>query len=324
MTQSEGGSVRPAIRRRRTRRHRRHRLLQRALRVTVIIFFTVGLSAVVLRHFSPSLFRSTPSVVPTWQESEASRSRLLLANQEQLFRPQTARLVYPYSVVPGGFENAREMKWIAEHDPVVAEHYAGFDYDHAREVRLVLARTVYVSYRIGNHVYWTHRRVSLHKGEKLITDGKMTARARCGNRVEEVPQKVMSAEEPPVAKFEEPIGDGKGTAMQSPPVPFESALLTRPAAPGAEPTAPLSLYNPISGGGWTPLFPPPLPGGSVCPPIKKGGGKEPVTGGVNNKKKKGGPCSGPPESVPETATWLLLVFGITVIYLSSRRRFVRA
>jgi hypothetical protein len=318
VTQLEDGKVKLAIRRRRTRRHRRNRLIQRAFRVLGIIFFTVGISAVVLRHFSPSLFRSTQSVVPSWQEAEASRSHLLLANQEQLFRPQTARPIYQYSVVPGGFENARELKWIAEHDPVVAAHYAGFDYEHAREVRLILARSVYVSYRIGNQVYWTHRRVSLHKGEKLITDGKMTARARCGNRVEEVPQKVMSAEEPPVAKFEEPVGDGLGTALQSPPIPFESALLTRPVTPGSEPTAPLSLYNPISGGGWTPLFPPPLPGGSVCAPNKKGA-KEPTS---SNKNKKGGPCSVPPETVPESGSWLLLASGIVGVFWSARRKLV--
>jgi hypothetical protein len=286
------------------------------------MFFTVGLSGVALRHFSPSLFRSAQSAIPGRQEAEANRTRLLLANQEQLFRPHTARPVYPYSVVAGGIENARELKWIAEHDPVVAAHYAGFDYDRAREVQLVLARSVYVSYRIGNRVYWTRRRVKLHKGEKLITDGKMTARARCANRVEELPQKVMSSSEPPVAKFEEPVGPSQGTAVQSPPVPFESALLTRPGAPGAEPTAPLTLYNPISGGGWTPLFPPPISGGSACPPAKKG---DKEANAVSGDKKKGGPCSGPPpESVPEPASWLLMASGIAGIYWSARRKLARA
>ena len=83
---------------------------------------------------------------------EASRHLLLLAQQESL-RQIENRPVYPYSVVPGGVTDARELKWAAQHDPVVASHYAGFDYDHARVVRLLLARAAYVSYRIGNDVY---------------------------------------------------------------------------------------------------------------------------------------------------------------------------
>ena len=63
-----------------------------------------------------------------------------ILSQERQPRP-----VYPYSVVPGGVEDAKELKWVAEHDPVVAAHYAGFDYNHAQVVRLTLARTVYMS-----------------------------------------------------------------------------------------------------------------------------------------------------------------------------------
>src|SRR5207237_2988788 len=146
-----------------------------------------------------------------------------------------------------------ELKWVAEHDPVVAAHYAGFDYDHARVVRLVLARTAYVSYRIGGHVYWTRRRVTIHKGEKVITDGKITARARCANRIEELPQQATASPEPPVAKFEEPMRAGNGTAVQQPPVPFQSALLNRPGVSTFEPNPPLSLYSPVSAGGWAPF-----------------------------------------------------------------------
>jgi hypothetical protein len=81
--------------------------------------------------------------------TEASRDLVLHAQQEAL-RSMEGRTVYKYSVVPGGVRDARELKWAVEHDPIVAAHYAGFDYDHARVVRLVLARTAYVSYRIGN------------------------------------------------------------------------------------------------------------------------------------------------------------------------------
>jgi hypothetical protein len=324
VTRPEAGSVRIGMRRQRTRRHRRNLLIRRFLSVLVLGFFIGGFSAVALRHFSPSLFHSTTQNGPDRQQAEASREHAVLAN-EASFRPNTeARPVYPYSVVPGGVEDARELKWVAEHDPIVAAHYAGFDYDHARVVRLVLARTAYVSYRIGNHVYWTRRRISLHKGEKVITDGKITARARCANRVEEVPQQATSSSEPPVAKFEAPIRPADGTAIENPPVPFMSALLNRPGVPGFEPSFPMSLYSPFSGGHWLPLAPPPLPTGALCAPGKKA--KEADAGAASTGKNKKGACgsTGPPETVPEPGTWLLVASGLAGLYWQARRKLARA
>ena len=83
---------------------------------------------------------------------EASRQAFASAQQAAEHNLEN-RPVYPYSIVPGGVRDAADLKWAAEHDPVVAAHYAGFDYDHARVVRLVLAQTAYVSYRMGNKVY---------------------------------------------------------------------------------------------------------------------------------------------------------------------------
>jgi len=324
LTQPESGIIRTEFPRRRTRRHRRNRLLRRGSFLLTLALLAAVLSAVAVRQLSPSLFVSSSSSVPPRWQAEDSRTRLLLTNAEQAFRPRAdARPVYPYSVVPGGIEDARELKWVAEHDPVVAAHYAGFDYDHARVVRLVLARTAYVSYRIGSRVYWTRRRVTLHKGEKVITDGRMTARARCANRIEEVPQQATSSSEPPVAKFEDPFRAGDGTAAHSPPVPFQSALLNRPGMPGFEPNPPLSLYSPLSGGGWAPFAPPPLPGGGVCGLNKKKGDKENDGDSDDKGKKKRGPCGGPSESVPEPGTWLLMASGLAGIYWNARRKLAR-
>jgi hypothetical protein len=215
------------------------------------------------------------------------------------------------------------LKWVAEHDPIVAAHYAGFDYARAQVVRLVLARTVYVSYRIGNHIYWSRRRLILHKGEKLITDGRITARVRCANRVEETPQQQAAAPaEPPVARFDEPVKAGSGTAMQSPPFPFESTLLNRPVTPGLEPAGPLSLYDPFVGGNFIALAPPPLPEG-LCSPIKKKGNGIEITS-TGGKKKKLGPCGGGGvEIVPEPGTWLLFASGLVLICWQARHKFAR-
>lgn len=240
------------------------------------------------------------------------------------------RPVYPYSVVPGGVRDARELKWAAEHDPVVAAHYAGFDYDHARIVRLTLARTVYLSYRIGNKVYWTAHRVSLKKGETVLTDGKITARTRCANRVEEMPQQATSRLEPPAIKFEEQIHPIIGTAVAPPPVPFESSLLNRNPVPGLGPAPPLSLYDPLNNGNGIPISPPPLP--QLCGiGIKKRGSGDPnggltgiETGKFHKKKPTIDPCeTGGGTEVPEPGTWILLASGLSGICWKARQKFAR-
>jgi len=287
----------------------------------LVVFFAAGLSAVALRHLSPSLLRSAQNNPDfSRQAAEDARIRRLVASELALRPKASARPVYPYSVVPGGVEDARELKWVAEHDPIVAAHYAGFDYNHARVVRLTLAQTVYVSYRIGNHVYWTRHRITLHKGEKLITDGKITARARCANRVEEIPQQLNSAPEPPVAKFEEPVGPSEGSSMAVPPVVFESALLNRPGVGGIEPLPPpLSLYAPFSGGGVVPISPPPLPNGVCAPPRKPVKGEGAAFADIGKKKKGTGPC-GTTGEVPEPGTWLMLITGVIALGWLARRK----
>jgi hypothetical protein len=320
VTEFGEGAV-PKVRRRRTRRHRRNRLIRRLLAFAAITVCLAGASALALRYLSPSLFRAQ-SAPPTFKEAELSRDRLITLNELLSSAPSADRPVYPYSVIPGGVEDARELKWIAEHDPVVAAHYAGFDYDHAKVVRLTLARTVYLSYRIGNHVYWTRHRITLHKGEKVITDGRMTARIRCANRVEDVPQHLVSPMEPPEVAFDQPSGTGIGTAMQQPPVPFQTALVNH-AGPGLGPVGPLGLYDPLGGGGWTPISPPPVPAG-LCKPGKKPGeggkGCCPGEGGIG--KGKTSPCR--TGEVPEPATWILFVSGLAAIYWQARRRMARA
>jgi hypothetical protein len=285
--------------------------MRRAVSAAALVALGLLISAAVLLRLGPSVFRAPGSVETDRQSAEASLERLLQVEQEAL-RSLDDRPVYPYSVVPGGVRDAQELKWAADHDPVVAAHYAGFDYDHARIVRLVLARTAYVSYRIGNKVYWTRHRVSLKKGETLITDGKITTRTRCANRVEEAPQQLSSSPEPPAAKFEEPIHPSVGTAIESPPVPFQSALLSRPGLPEPAPLPALSLSSPFGNGVWVPIAPPPLP--SVCGVSKpKGGG-----GGTGGHKGTGNPCpSG--GVVPEPDTWLLVASGLAAIYWKARR-----
>ncbi len=279
----------------------------------------MGFASVALRHLSPSLFRAGRNPEANGRAAEA-RNILQLTQQESL-RQMENRPVYPYSVVPGGVRDARELKWATEHDPVVAEHYAGFDYGRAHVVKVVLAREVYVSYRIGSRLYWTRHPIRLKKGETLLTDGSMTARTRCGNRVEETPQQATSNFEPPAAKFDEPMLPAMGTSTAALPAPLQTAL-NHPADFG-----PLSFYDPLEGGNWVPIAPPPLPLQSVCGVVTK----KPLSGqvdvfpteaGSGKNKKTINPCETGGE-VPEPASWLLMISGLAAVCWKARHRFAR-
>lgn len=317
------------IRKRRSRRHLRNRRVQRALLIFFCAAFTFAFSAIALRYLSPSLFHDAANAGPDRKSAEASRN-LFLASQKEALGQIEGRAVYKYSVVPGGVRTVSELRWAAEHDPVVAAHYAGFDYDHARVVKLVLARTAYVSYRIGNKVYWTRHRVSLKKGETVITDGKMTARGRCANRVEEMPQQATSESEPPAEKFDEPIQPMPGTAVTTPPVPFQSALMNRNPPPGLGSTVPLSSYDPIASGGITPILPAALPVCGIGAPKKTKGSASVETPSLSSdgkKKKKSAPCGagggGGGAEVPEPGTWLLMASGVAGLYWKTRHKLSR-
>ncbi len=307
----------PRVRvRRRTRRHRRNRLIRRSL--LALVFVVGGLTGAALLPIDYSSFLNaswSSHPAPEWSDQSDVRRDLALSAAQMDAPSKNVRPVYPYSIVPGGIHDPKELESVFEHDPVVAAHYRGFDFRRARVVQLTQDRTVYVSYRIAGRVYWTTKRVLLHRGEKVITDGKMTLRTRCGNQVSETPRQEVSPHEPSIAKMERPIQLDPGDAMLIPfPNNFESAL-TRPDLPVFNPGRP--AYSLITNnGGLLSLYPPPLPS---CGPTKtkKGGSAGVSTGG---KKGKGEDCSHPVSEVPEPGTLILLSTGIVGAYLRSRKK----
>jgi len=113
--------------------------------------------------------------------------------------------VYPYSVVPGGLNSADSLRRAAAGDRAVARHFADFHYDNARFVRVEQPREVYVSYRIRDTIFWTQKRIRLHIGEMLLTDGKITARAKCGNQISDTAKPEVSKEEPEEDILDQPV-----------------------------------------------------------------------------------------------------------------------
>ena len=294
---------------------------RRRVRWTIALFAVIGLvylGAWWIFSVRPSWSSRTNSDQADlkWTQGDLSRNLARLARTSvsaPIALPR--RVVYPYSVIPGGVQTGDDLREVSEHDRVVGSHYAGFDFRHARILELDQPRLVYLSYRMGDKVYWTAKRIRLHKGEKLITDGKTTARARCANQISEKAQPAVSPAEPPAAKFEEPFD---GTAGQ---IPFPgdiAALGPARELSGLGAAGPPGLQTsnlaPLPGGGLPPVFPPPIPS-KGCPPAATGKLASALESGKNN------PCSShkPPPPVPEPTTILLVSSGIAGIYWRRRK-----
>jgi hypothetical protein len=203
-------------------------------------------------------------------------------------------------VVPGGVKHSDDLRRAAEHDAVVWRHYARFQFEHARLIRATEAHEVYLSYRLRDRIFWTRKKVHLHRGELLLTDGKITARARCGNQVSETPKPDVSEEEPAEDVFDKPVAE-----LEPPTLPIRSSLLP-PSLPGANPVSP---YGPqVFTGGF--LFPYVPYGVPIAPRLCKmpDGNEKPC---IPHRHK--------PPVVPEPATLVLISSGLAAVYWRYRK-----
>jgi hypothetical protein len=261
--------------------------------------------------FLASSFSSRPAA--EWNSADVRRDLAFSATPgvDPGAPSKEARPVYPYSIVPGGVHDPKELERVFERDPVVAAHYRNFDFRRARVIQLTEDKTVYVSYRIAGRVYWTTKRVRLRRGEKVITDGKMTLRTRCGNQVSDTARKEVSPNEPAIAKLENPIRLDPGTSTVIPyPTEFESSLARSNLPVFAMAPPGYSLIS--NSGGLLSLYPPPLPS---CTKKKKSG-----SGGTTSGKSGGTDCSSPPGQVPEPGSFVLLGTGLAGAFMRYRHK----
>jgi len=226
--------------------------------------------------------------------------------QPATIQARNRRLVYPYSVVPGGVRSVDELESAAAHDPVVAEHYNGFDYKHARLVEVNQPKLVYLSYRRGDHIYWTRKQASLRVSEKLLTDGHTTARTRCGNQVSVLPQAATLPEEPTIAELDRPDAVASGreelfpTNLSSELLPLDPEMPLLSSGNAFLGGPPPSGFMPVPiGGGSGPVT---LPTGNGCPPNE-----------TNNSKSCQHTPPPPPPPVPEPGTVVLMLSGTAAL-----------
>jgi hypothetical protein len=219
--------------------------------------------------------------------ADPARSFLLINSD-----PSQPRPLFPLSVIPRGVASAQELKAVLAHDPVASAHYAGFSVANSRIVKVEKTRAVYVSYRLGNQIFWTKNRMLLRRGETLISDGRNSARTRCGNRISDVAVLPTSAHEPPMKMLEQPA-EFKDPQFEENPLDFTPLLF-------AGNTEPLP------------------PGNSFIPPPGSGGSAPPIglpIGCCGSIPPTDPPVKPPPVTTPEPGTWVLLMFGIVFLCL---------
>ncbi len=272
---------------------RKRRRTRRIFLVTVALVIVTAVWSATHWKSNTALIRNDASAVTSEQSPHEE--------------PSDAYPLYPYSVIPHGAHSRAALDQAIAHDPVVQKHYEDFDYANAKVVKLVAARTAYMSYRIGSQIYWTRGKMRLKEGEELLTDGLHYARARCGNRISDVPEVPTRRKDPPPEAFDTPVERRIAELPQlGPPVfwwppPWESTqgpppsplppVVVPPAGPGTPGFPIIPIVPIVPGGGPFPgVLPPPL-----VPPT-------PVT------------------PVPEPATMILVGSGFAAWIVARRRK----
>ena len=240
----------------------------------------------------------------TAQSSTASKSEASVEKVNADSRP-----VYRYSVVPGGVRTPEELIEAMARDAVVAGHYAGVDKAKLTTGRLDKPLQAHVSYRVGDRVYWTKRKVTLQAGEQVLTDGQTLVRGRCGNNISVDPLLPTLDNEPKPDVFDSivaPLSTNSLVKLDPAHSYFTPQDLKTPQGPGSgrtfgNPSVGFAGPPPVGGGG-TPGTPS-GPSGDETPHSVPPGGNPPCEAPAATISRVGDrpaviPCGNPPGGNP--------------------------
>jgi hypothetical protein len=221
---------------------------------------------------------------------------------------EEVRKVYPYSIVPGGAKTVDDAK-LAMARPDVRANYANVDFSKLRQEKLATNLSGYVSYRWGDKIYWTAKKLTLRAGETVFTDGTHTVRGRCLNCYSAFPMLPIRPNEPSEKVLDLAV-DVPVFAYKFPLLPLETPAL--PAPPGElTPTVPILPLTAIKppGGIWFPIIP-------IIPPIHRHHPGSPTTPITTITPGSPPPPPPPPVAVvPEPKYGWLLVAGFFALVL---------
>ena len=209
----------------------------------------------------------TPAVVSphrlAWHHPQIERHLAPVAYVTTMVVKDTKRKVYPYSIVPGGAETLLEAKH-AITDPAVKANYANVNLAQLKQVKLTENLSGYVSYRWGEKIYWTKKRLTLKAGETVFTDGTNIIRGRCLNCYSALPMMPTRPSEPTEVVFNAPtempvtVYSFPKLPVLAPELPIPPGELT-PIVPTILPAV-VSTVGKTGGGFWFPIIP-------IIPPI---------------------------------------------------------
>jgi hypothetical protein len=284
---------------------------RRRVGALAVLFLEIVLVSVALQYRHDQAYRNSTDGNASTTLKKTPADSDWLAPVPELH--QTARILYPYSVIPGGVRNSAELRNAVAHDEVVARHYSDFNLRDVRVAPLPAARAVFVSYRVGNQIFWTKNKLNLPAGETVVTDGEHMARTRCGNRISEAPVGPVLGNEPSPEAMEIPADGGMLAAPESSPeLPLTAPPMTAIVVP---PQTPASIFIPII----PPLFPiggtpssPGIPTGPLPPPS----GTSPPSGPPPPPPP---PVTPPPISTPEGSDLLMLIAGCASVWLLRKK-----
>jgi hypothetical protein len=273
-------------------------------------------AAVVSSLISPVRVQPTLQFVPQASSFEFETPSVPFGSNSD--DPSPRQNFYPYSVIPGGASSAGELRNAIANDSTVRAHYADFVVSSTRVERLKAPQAFYVSYRIGNNIFWTKSALTIPAGETILSDGNHLARTRCGNRLSAVPAAPVAPIEVAPAAMESPAGEplvaAVGPIAAPAELPVAPVILTEVASVPPTPAVStpsggillfLPPYIPVGlGGGSTPGTPT-SPGAPGTPP---GGGPSGTSPGT------------PPVQAPEPSALLMLGVGFAGILLWSKLR----
>ncbi len=277
-----------------------------ALCVCVLGVVSAALALYVVRHRGPMVQRVAQKL--------PSRFTRRVSYERSFVLVEETRKVYPYSIVPGGAATLDEAR-LAMNRADVRANYANVDFAKLHEVKLETNLAGYVSYRYGEKIYWTAKKLTLRKGETVFTDGVHIVRGRCLNCYSAVPMLPIRPKEPTEKVLDTPV-DVPVFAYKFPLLPVEAPTLP-PTPEELTPVVPILPVAPLTpgapgGGFWFPIIP-------IIPPIHRHHGHNPPPSGPI-------PPIVPPVVVPEpryggmaAAAFLALLLA----YRSRRRSILR-
>jgi hypothetical protein len=123
------------------------------------------------------------------------------------YEPASRQGVFAYSVIPGGAYSKAELARAITQDPPVAAHYRDVSLGAIRSEVVAADRWAHMSYRVGDQIFWTKRKLLLHRGETILTDGAIEVRGRCGNRISLQPMAPTADTEPETIEFDGLMAD---------------------------------------------------------------------------------------------------------------------